>query len=99
MLALVAAPVVGYFVGRWWVVAVVPAVYAVPIVIWSLVDNFDDPCTRPDGCGVGPVLLASLFALAYAVLVAGLTAAGVALRRRSVSARRGAGAGGPPGSC
>jgi hypothetical protein len=83
LLALVVAAVIGYLVGRWWIVAVLPPLYAAPIVIWSIVENFDDPCTRADGCGIGPVLFVSLFALGYAALVAGLTAAGVAVRRNS----------------
>ncbi len=90
LVVLLALPV-GFLAGRWWAVAAGPLLLVASITAFSVAENVADPCTRPDGCGAGPVLGAFVLACLLAAVVAALLAAGVALRRRSgrwLSARR-----------
>ena len=68
--------------GRWWIVAALPAGLVLLITGGSIAENVQDPCTRGDGCGAGPVLGAFVLATLLALIVAALLALGVALRRR-----------------
>jgi hypothetical protein len=81
---------VGFAVGRWWVVWAIPLVGWIAIVVAAVVDNFDDPCTRPDGCGIGPVLGIAVLGVPMAAILAAAIAGGVlarsALRRRRAGA-------------
>jgi len=85
---LAAVFVLGFFVGRWWLVAALPLVFTASIALSAVNDNFNDPCTRPDGCGLGPVAQATLLGVAFSIVLAVVTAGGILARRERERRRR-----------
>ena len=80
-LIVLLALALGFLVGRRWVLAL-PLLFVAVVTGASLVENLGGDCTRPDGCGWGPVALAFLASLAVAALLAAVLLLGIALRRR-----------------
>jgi len=89
LLTLATVFVLGSLVGRWWLVAALPLLFTASITLIAVNDNFNDPCTRSDGCGLGPVAQATALALAFGIVIAAVTAGGVLARRGWDRRRRG----------
>jgi hypothetical protein len=81
IVAVLAALLLGYAVPRLWVVPILPVAIVLTVTVGSIFENTGE-CTRPDGCGAGPVAQAILFALTLGALLAASTGVGIWLRRR-----------------
>jgi hypothetical protein len=82
ILLLAVPPLVGYLVGRWWVVPALGALVVAWVAAAAVADNYVGECTRPDGCGVGPAAQTLLLGLLTAALIMGLAAIGCLVRHK-----------------
>jgi hypothetical protein len=82
ILLLAVPPFVGYLVGRWWIVPTLGALTVAWAATAGVMDNYVGSCTRPDGCGAGPVAQVVLLGLLGAALIMALAVVGCLVRRK-----------------